>query len=294
VTGPNGSALPVSTWQAAFTEAFPAEIAKALAVRPSGAFKTIPEDEIARLVDRALGAKGKLRGPKVTVKAEDPDKATTEGEETGDEVDTSAGLGKGPGGGGAATKRSRIVRTGDKGGIKAMSRTAKLPEPPQPEFLDVDEWAAKGYPEDQFCRVSLEGGSYAIELNRGDKIYAEQVDYFWTNLKSGHFSKPGRKRTLDKILRNHGGRTPGGKERAMVSVIGVIEYVYRHDALATFLGAMSRYVDDKGRLDRALFNTEITNGSKDLTVALSGLYPQQAAVTDGLNSLANDRALKAV
>lgn len=291
VTGPNGTSLPIATWQSEFVENFPKEIAEALAVRPVGKDRLISEDEIERLRDRALGTKGKTRGPKVDVEAEDPDKASGEGDLTGDTVITTAGLGKHPGAGkDGATKESRVVRKGDRGGIKSMSRTTKLPMPPQPRFLDEDEWADAGYSKDQFCHVSLEGGSYAIELNRGDKVYATQVDYYWNDLKTGHFSKPGRKGVLDRILRNHGGRTPGAKAKAEVAVIAEIEYVYRHDALAQFLGAMARYVDEKGRLDRALFNEAVTNGSKTMTVGLSALYPQQASITDRLNSLAGRKS----
>jgi hypothetical protein len=289
VQGPNGTALPISTWQTKFVESFPKEIAEALAVRPEGAFKEIPEEEIDRMKNRAFGTKGKSpKRPPVFVKDEagKDDAAPEDGE-----IVVSAGGGKGHGGGGPASKTATPAKRSAKTGIKGMARTPRLPDFPQPRFLNPDEWANEGYDEDQLVHISLLGGGYAIELNRGHWVMKVQSEYYWSDEREGYFSQPQRKKVKDKIMRNNGGaRTPGAKAKAETAVIGEIEYVYRHDALAFFLGTLAHYTDEKGNVDRALLNTAVTNGSMAPTHALEGLYPQQASIASRLNSLAGAKS----
>lgn len=154
--------------------------------------------------------------------------------------------------------------------------------------MTAQEWAGKAYPEDQLCRVESDGGGYMIELNGGHEVLNRQVTYYWDDVAAGYFSVPSRRRVRDKIMTKFGGkRTAGADAKAKSAVVQEVEYVYRFDALATFIGAEAVFTDGAGTLDRVAFNEHITGDQMAMTVALSGYYPQAEAIKSRLNGLAS-------
>jgi hypothetical protein len=289
ITGPNGENLPYTTWQQAFIERFPKEISDMLSVRPPTSAKLISEDDINKMENRLLGEPDKKSKTKA-VRVVD-ENGTEDGEALDSEVETSAGNGKGKGRSGTASKTSTRAIQKVGGLIKTTNRRPKRPKPPQPEFLSPKQWSDNNYDPNLFVVVRVEGAGYAIEMNQNHRIMQRQQRYFWDDTLTGYFSDGKRNRIRAKILATRGGvRSSVAFAEAQKAVLTEIEYVYRHDALATFIGAQADCINADGSVNYTMFNNLIVNNddgaTMTMTVALGGIYPQEEAIKSRINSLA--------
>lgn len=292
VTGPNGDSLPWASWRSEFLDYFPEKIAQRLAVRAPSTTRKISDEDIAKMVMRAFGENPATPKPKA-VPVVDP-KGVDDGEGDGINATTSTGWRGGsrkgtPGDKPSGPKERATPKPG--GGIKIAKRRPKRPLPPQPEFLSQREWADKGYDPTVFVQINAEGHGYTIELNEAYPVMDRQVKHFWDDTVHGYFSDPRRVKVRAKILAAAGGaRTPGADEKAKLAAIEEIQYVYKFDALATFIGAQTGCMNADGSLDTVMFNKLVVNddnGAKmTMTVSLSGIHPQEEAIKARLNSLA--------
>jgi hypothetical protein len=290
ITAKNGESLPFNSWQAEFIEYFPKEIGDRLAVRPPSTSKLIAEEDIAKMEQRVFGESTST--PKTPARIVIDEKGKVDGEPTDGTIATSQGHGKGKGNGGGPSSgpsQTAVEKTG--GGFKTARRRPKRPTPPQPEFLTGQQWRDAGYDADLFCVVSEAGQMFTIELNGAHRVMERQVKYFWDDTVHGHWSDAKRAKTRAKILVAAGGKsTPGADEKAKLAAIEEIEYVYRFDALATFIGAQSGYLNADGSVDTVgfmkLFRDEEGDPTKTMTVSLAAIHPQEEAIKSRLNSLA--------
>lgn len=294
VSGPNGDSLPFGSWQAEFLEYFPEKIAQRLAVRPPSSSKAISEADIEKMQMRAFG-ETKAQPNRKAIDVVD-EKGKVDGDAGSGSVTTSAGNGGKPGPGNKPARKTSTPATPRAGGgIKITKRRPKQPAPPQPEFLSEREWSEKGYDPKVFVVVNAEAHGYTIELNSAYPVMERQVKHFWDDVRGGYWSDPRRVKARAKIIAAAGGRTPGADEKAKLAAIEEIEYVYRHDALATFIGAQPGCTNADGSLDTVMFNKRVVtdeNGAQmTMSIALSGIHPQEEAIKARLNSLAGRPSL---